>query len=131
MHHQHPLAGQRRTPGVGVVVRLQRPQPGVAGGGAAAAHNFPLGPHIPQGQQVGGVGTINEGTAKFCQHSVIRGEHAGQIADILPRAVGIIFAAVLQIVGHGAHFGRAAAAKQKRLAAFQQFTRQVVAGPGG
>ena len=109
MHHQHPLAGQRRTPGVGVVVRLQRPQPGVAGGGAAAAHNFPLGPHIPQGQQVSGVGTINVGTAKFFQRGVIRGEHSGQVADVFAGLFGKADPAVLQVVGGSAHLGSAAA----------------------
>ena len=130
MHHQHPLARQCRAPRLGVVVGFQRTQFGKAGG-IAAADDLPLGPHVPQGQQLRILGTFNVETTEFFQRRIIRGEHARQIADILPRAVGIIFAAVLQIVGHGAHFGRATAAKQKRLAAFQQFPRQVVAGPGG
>ena len=111
MHHQHPLAGQRCAPRVGVVVRLQRAQFGVAGGGAAAAHDLALGPHVPEGQQVSGVGTFDVGTAKFCQRGVIGREHAGQVADVLPRPFGKARAAVLQVVGGGAHLGRAAAGR--------------------
>ena len=130
MHDEHPFAREGGAPRAGVVVGLQGAQLGKAGR-VTAADDLPLGPHIPQGQQLRILGAFDVEAAEFFQRCIIRGEHARQIADILPRAVGIIFAAVLQIVGHGAHFGRAAAAKQKRLAAFQQFPRQVVAGPGG
>ena len=129
MHDQHPLARERGAPRAGVVVGLQRTQLGKAGG-IAAAYDLPLGTHIPEREQLGALGGADIEFAEPLQRGVIRRENARKVADVGAGAVGKRAAAVVQVVGGGAHLGRAAAAEQEGLAAFQQITRKVIADPG-
>ena len=130
MHDEHPFAREGGAPRVGVVVGLQGAQLGKAGR-VTAADDLPLGPDVPEGEQFGALRSLDVEAAEFVQRGIVGGKDARQIPNVRPRAVREIVPAVLQPVGHGAHLGGTAAAKQERLTALEQVAHQVVAGSGG
>ena len=55
------------------------------------------------------MGGLSVQAAELCQRGIIRGEHAGQVADVFAGLFGKADPAVLQVVGGSAHLGSAAA----------------------
>ena len=90
---------------------VQRAQLGKAGA-VAAIDYLPLGPHIPQRQQVRPLSAGSIQLAEAVQRFIIGGKHTGQGVDLTPGFLGIFPG---QIFGHGAHLGCTAAAEQKWL----------------
>ena len=111
VYHQHMLSGQCGAPGVGIIIWFQRAQLGKAGA-VAAVDYLPLGPHIPQRQQVRPLSAGSIQLAEAVQRFIIGGKHTGQGVDLTPGFLGIFPG---QIFGHGAHLGCTAAAEQKWL----------------
>ena len=110
MHDKHPLAGERRTPGIFVIVRLKRTELCEPGPGASA-DDLPLCAHVPKCQKVCTLRAGDIKPAETGKRLIVRGEYAGKIADFLPRFGAEIFAVIFQIFCHGAHLGRAAASE--------------------
>ena len=129
MHDEHPLAGERRAPGAGVVVGFERAQLGKQRA-LAAGDDLPLGPDIPECKQVDLLHAVCVERAEAVQRFVVGREYAGQIADIGPHRVAVGLAAGASVFGDRAHLGGAAAAHAEDAPFTQPAANEVVAGFG-
>ena len=83
MHDEHPFAREGGAPRAGVVVGLQGAQLGKAGR-VTAADDLPLGPDVPEGEQLGALRILDVETAEFVQRGIVGGKDARQIPNVRP-----------------------------------------------